>query len=193
MNQLEADIKIGEGHFRECYSVKGEPGLCIKTIKKNLSVLQRLQLFVLRRRINKEEYLVYHSLPEDLRPYFNPVVSVTPECLVVVRPMDFDGSHSRSVSEYGKVSNPFFWQEVNHLISLFEKHNIWFLDAFQFGTNVFVQRLSEERWKPVIIDFKRQGWRSYPMQFNLLWRSEKRKKFFRKYARFLALFQEKPQ
>lgn len=190
MKKLEADVKIGEGHFRECFAVKGEPGLCIKVVKKNLSVWQRLQLFALMRQINKEEYLVYHCLPEELKPYFNPVVSVTSERLVVVRPVDYDGTHSRSVSDYGKVNNAHFWQEVNHLISLFEKHNLWFLDAFQFGTNVFVQRVSEGVWKPVIIDFKRQGWRSYPMQFNLLWRSEKRKKFYRKYARFLALFKD---
>ncbi len=191
-NILKPEKKIGEGHFRECFAVEGEPGLCIKKLKPTLSFWQRLQLFLLRRNINREEYNVYYRLPSELKPYFNPAVSISSDSLIVVRPMDYDGSHSRPVSDYGKVSNRIFWEEVEHIVSLFEKHNFWFLDAFQLGTNVFVQRLSEEQWRPVIIDYKRQGWRSYPMQLNLLMHSEKRKKFYRKYRRFLTLFKDNP-
>lgn len=188
MTQLKPDIKIGEGHFRECYTIKDEPALCIKMLKKNITFLQRLHLNLLRRKMNEDEYNTYNQLPASLKPYFNPIVSVTQNFVVTSRPMDYDGSHSRSVADYGKVSNTHFWKEVEKVVRLFEKHNLWFLDAFQLGSNVFVQRLSEDHWQPIIIDYKRHGWKSYPLQLNLLWDSQKKKKFFRKYHRFVESF-----
>lgn len=188
MKDIQLAEKIGEGNFRECYAVVGEPGLCVKRLKPGLGFLQRLHLNLLRPRMNEEEHDTYSRLPELLKPYFNPVIDARRDYLVTARPLDYDGSHSKPVCDYGRVSNKYFWAEVEKIVELFERHNIWFFDAFQIGANVFVQRLSPEEWKPIIVDYKRLGWKSYPVQVNLLFDSEKRKKFYRKYRRFVQSF-----
>lgn len=188
MIEFELDRLIGTGHFRECFSVKGEPGLCVKKLRPDLTFLQRLHLKLLRKNFNQDEYNTYKLLPEELKPYFNPVIQASGNHLITARPMDYDGSHSLPVSDYGKIDNNHFWNEMEKVVALFEEHNLWFFDAFQLGTNVFVQRLSADHWRPIIVDFKRHGWRSYPAQINLLCDSEKKKKFFRKYQRFVTLF-----
>ena len=182
--------KIGEGHFRECFSVEGETGLCIKMLKPGLSRLQKLHLFILRRDINLEEYRTFSSLPRELKPYFSPVVELGSNYLVTGRPVDYDGNHSAPLSAYGKVSNRHFWKDIDRIVSLFEKHDIWLFDIFRLGENVFVQKLSEDVWKPVIVDYKRQGWKSYPAQLNLLLSSERKKKFFRRFRRFQESFRK---
>ncbi|TVR43009.1 MAG: hypothetical protein EA394_02305 [Bacteroidia bacterium] len=181
---FELAEKIGEGNFRECFAVKGDPGLCVKRLKPDLGFLQRLQVWLLRRRMNHEELDTYNSLPGELKPFFNPILQAEKEYLVTARPTDFDGSHSKPVRDYGKINNPEFWHDVEHIVSLLDKHKIWFFDTFQVGSNIFVQRLSESTWRPIIVDYKHLGWKAFPMQFNLLLASEKRKKFYRSYRRF---------
>lgn len=185
---LKPGDKIGEGNFRECFAVAGEPGLCIKRLKPGLGPLQKLQVIFLRRRMNHEELKTYKSLPAELKEFFNPIIDASDEYLVTGRPLDYDGTHSRPVCVYGKVFNEMFWGEVEKLVSLLDEHKIWFFDTFQIGTNIFVQRLSETEWKPIIIDYKHLGWKAFPMQFNLLLPSEKRRKFFRCYRRFEKRF-----
>ncbi len=185
---LKPGKKIGEGHFRECFEVEGDPGLCIKKLRPDLGVLQKLHLFLLNRDVNKEEFLTYSSLPVELRPYFSPVVDLKEDHLVAGRPVDFDGNPSRSLSEYGKVRNEYFWKDIDIIVSLFRKYDIWFFDAFRLGENVFVQKLTDKEWKPVIVDYKRLGWKSYPVQLNLLFNSERKKKFFRRLNRFEESF-----
>ncbi len=185
---LKPGDKIGEGNFRECFAVVGEPGLCIKRLKTGLGLRQRLQVIFLRRRMNHEELNTYKSLPAELKEYFNPIIEASDDRLVTGRPLDYDGTHSRPVCDYGKVSNEMFWKEVEKVVALLDKHKIWFFDTFQIGTNIFVQRLSETEWKPIIIDYKHLGWKAFPMQFNLLLPSEKRRKFFRCYRRFEKRF-----
>ncbi len=185
---MEVGEKIGSGNFRDCFAVEGEPGLCVKRLKQDLGFFQRLQVAFLRPGMNTEELAIYTSLPAGLKPYFNPVLSATREYLVTARPLDYDGSHSRPVCDYGKVANDGFWEEVERIVHLLDEHRIWFFDTFLIGTNILVQRESEARWKPVIVDYKHLGWKAFPLQLNLLLRSEKRKKFFRCYCRFEARF-----
>ncbi len=185
---FELAEKIGEGNFRECFAVKGEPGLCVKRLRPDLGFLQRLQVIILRRRMNQEELDTYNNLPEDLKPFFNPIMDATREHLLTARPLDFDGTHSKPVRDYGKITNSVFWKQVEEVVGLLDKHKIWFFDTFQVGTNIFVQRVSESMWKPIIVDYKHLGWKAFPMQFNLLFDSEKRKKFYRSYRRFEQRF-----
>ncbi len=180
--------KIGEGNFRECFAVAGEPGLCYKRLKPDLGFLQRLQVLLLRRRINHEELDIYTSLPVELKPYFVPIIDAAKTYVVTARPLDYDGSHSRPVSAYGQIANKSFWYGVETLVSLLDKHRIWFFDTFQVGTNIFVKRITKDQWEPIIVDYKHLGWKAFPMQLNLLLDSEKRKKFYRSYRRFEARF-----
>ncbi len=180
--------KIGEGNFRECFAVRNEPGLCVKRLKPQPGFFRRLSIFVLRRDINREEFDIYNRLPDDLKPYFNPVLEFTGDYLVTSRPVDYDGKHSKPVCEYGKISNVLFWEEISKLLDLFEKHNIWFFDAFLKGRNVFVKKRSKDEWVPIIVDYKRLGWKAYPVQVNLVLDSEKRKKFYRYFRRFETNF-----
>lgn len=180
--------KIGEGNFRECYAVKNEPGLCVKRLKPHPGFFRRMSIFLFRRDINREEYDIYNRLPEDLKPYFNPVLKFSEDHLITSRPVDYNGSHSKPVCEYGRISNKLFWKEIDKVLGLFEKHNIWFFDAFLKGRNVFVKKLSEKEWVPIIVDYKRLGWKAYPVQINLLLDSEKKKKFYRYFKRFESKF-----
>lgn len=183
--------KIGEGKFRECFAVEGDSGLCLKRLKPNLGFFKRLYLWIMRRRLHEEEQKIYQNLPAELKRYFNPIVDISDENLLTARPLDYDGTHSRPVKDFGQISNAGFWQQIEEIVALLEKHKIWFFDVFQSGTNIFAQRLSETDWKPVIVDYKRIGWKSFPMQFNLLFDSEKRKKFYRSYQRFEDSFRAK--
>ncbi len=189
---IELGEKIGEGNFRECFAVKGKPEMCIKRLRPDLGFLQRLQVLVLRRRMNQEELETYNGLPGELKPYFNPILEASRDYLLTARPLDFDRSHSLPVRDYGTVANEAFWRDVELVVDLLDKHHIWFFDTFQVGTNIFVQRVSEDIWKPVIVDYKHLGWKSFPMQFNLLFDSEKRKKFYRSYYRFEQRFRSRP-
>lgn len=179
--------KIGEGNFRECFALQGEPGLCYKRIKPHLGFMQRLQVIFLRRRMNQEEMKTYNALPPVLKPYFNPIVDAGKSFLVSERPIDFDGSYSRPLNDYGKVGNACFWEQTEQLVKLLDRHRMWFLDIFG-STNVIVQRLDEKQWKPIIIDYKHLGWKAFPMQMNLVLGSERRKKFYRNYLRFKSHF-----
>ena len=69
------------------------------------------------------------------------------------------------------------------------KYKLWFFDVFHLGNNIVIQRLDFDRFKPIIIDFKRSGWASYPLQLNLILDSQKEKKLLRRYERFREMFQ----
>jgi len=183
--------KISEGSFRECFAVEGDPCLCIKRLRPDLGFFKRLQVWVLRRRINEEEQKIYDNLPKELKSYFNPIVAASRKKLVTVRPLDYDGQYSRPVSDYRAIPHEGFWQQVEEIVQLLDEHRMWFFDIFLLGTNIFVQRLSANEWKPVIVDYKHIGWKSFPMQVNLLFATEKRKKFYRSYRRFEARFRKK--
>lgn len=65
---------------------------------------------------------------------------------------------------------------------------LYFFDVFHYGNNVIVKKLSETESFPMIVDFKRVGWKSYPLQPQLAFLSERRKKFFRRLGRFEKTF-----
>ncbi len=189
-SELRFGEKLGEGHFRECYAIEGEPGLCVKRIKPDLGFMQRLQLQVLRRGLNREEYATFQLLPEELKPFFSPVIDFNEEFIITPRPADYNGHYSLALYEYGPVANESFWKDIEKVVKLLDQHNMWFFDAFQLGKNIFVQKTTEQVWKPVIVDYKRLGWKSYPVQLNLLLNSEKKKKFYRRYRRFEDKFRK---
>lgn len=181
--------KLGSGYFRNCYAFENSESICMKTFKPKLGISRRLQVFLFRKNMNLEEYKSYISLPEELKPYFNPVLEAERNYLLMKKPTNHDGSYSRSVRSYQAViKNEKFWKEVEQLFFLLNKHEQWFFDAFN-GNNMFIQERSESEWVPIIVDYKQEGWIAYPGQINLLLKSERKKKLKRLYGRFTQKYQ----
>ncbi len=183
--QVIPDRKIGEGTFRTCYTVAGHNDMCVKLVKSDFTFGRRMQAFFLRRRTNMQEFARYLKLPNEIKPYFNPIIEADRHYSITTMPRDYDGSYSRSVFSHGKVSNPHFWQEVDKLYRFLLEHNLWYFDVLN-GKNMFIRKESEHQWFPVIVDYKRLGPKGFPWQVHLWLRSEKRKKMARKYAKLLT-------
>ena len=188
--KLVLDKKIGSGCVRDCYSIKNKEELCVKISKTNLSFLRKLQSMLFRNQINIEEYKIYTNLPNEIKMYFNPVLEAEKKYVLTNIPQNYDGSYSKSVKDSWPLSNEKFWKEVEKIYYYLDKYKIWFLDVFN-GNNMFVKKQSETDWIPIIIDYKRIGWKSFPGQIHLLLKSEREKKFKRRYERFVNKYKIK--
>ncbi len=179
--------KIFEGHHRECYAVAGQ-NLIVKKLKPRPKIFWIRADRFYRRNVNREEYDLYRCLPVTLREYFPSYVELKDDMLIMERITDFDGSFSKTVLEYGRVANEYFWKDVETIVEILKKERLWLFDIFHYGNNMVVKKVSEKVYRPVIIDFKRMGWNSYPLQVNLLFESECRKKFHRRLKKFVRRF-----
>ncbi len=179
--------KIFEGHHRECFAISGK-NLIVKKLKPGPKILWIKTDWFYRRNVNREEYDLYRSLPDSLMKYFPSFVELKDDMLIMERITDFDGRFSKTVLEYGRVANEFFWKDVETIVEILKDENLWLFDIFHYGNNMVVKKVSEEVFRPVIIDFKRMGWSSYPLQINLLFESECRKKFHRRLKKFIKKF-----
>ncbi|MDG5800747.1 YrbL family protein [Marinilabiliaceae bacterium ANBcel2] len=188
---ITLDKKISNGNFRDCYSIKEDSQICIKKIKSNIGFKQKLQLKLLRPQINHEELNLYNSLPNDIKHYFNPVIHAEKNILVSGRPVDYDGNYSKTLLQHKKVSNEHFWREVKRSASLLAKHKIWFFEIYK-GGNVVVKKVSKDKFIPIFIDYKHIGWKSFPIQINLLLDSEKERKFFRIFNKTIKRYCKAP-
>jgi len=184
---LQADQRIGEGNLRNCYSILNKPDLCVKIIKTELNPTRRLQAFFFWKNTNIKEYQLYKTLPEKIKPYFNPVIEAEKEYVLTERPRNHDGSFAKPVKSHQKISNISFWQHVNYMFEYFEENNIWFFDVLN-GNNMFVQKDSETDWRPVVVDYKRFGWKSFPWQIYLAFTWERKKKLRRRYKKFVSKY-----
>ena len=179
--------KIFEGHHRECFAVAGK-NLIVKKLKRRPKIFWIRADKLYRRNVNKEEYDFYRSLPSSLREYFPSYVELKDNMLIMERITDYEGEFSKTVLEYGKVTNEYFWKDVETIVEILTKERLWLFDIFHCGNNMVVKKVSEKVYRPVIIDFKRMGWHSYPLQINLLFESECRKKFHRRLKKFIKKF-----
>lgn len=185
---MQLSEPIGEGRYRECYGIDGS-NLCAKRLKPLKLNIKSLVAHILRD-INQEELDIFLNLPEDLKPYFPSKYQKKNELLITERPKDFDDSFSKPLIEYGGIDNLSFWKSVDSIANLMVRHKLWLFDVFHMGNNIVVQRISENTYKPIIIDCKRFGWSSYPLQVNLLLDSEKEKKFHRRLDKFKQIFKK---
>ncbi len=183
---LHTGEKIGSGNLRDCYKVTGHEYLCLKVPKK-LGFLKGLQASLLHRNKNIEEHHTYLNLPEDIKKFFNPIFEADKFYLLTGIPVNHDGSRCKSVKQHQSVGSDCFWKDVEQLYVFLDKNSLWFFDVFN-GNNMFVRKESELVWSPVIVDFKRMGWGSFPWQFNLVFRSEKKKKLKRRYHKFIKKY-----
>ena len=183
---MELADKIGSGRHRECYAIPNSH-LCAKKTK-DLKFNTRSLVTHLLSNPNQKELKVYDLLPESLREFF-PKIHQHENLIISERVLDLDGTYSKSLQEYGKVENPAFWSQVDEISDTMVQQKLYLFDVFHFGSNVLVQRISEDVYKPVIIDCKRLGWAAYPFQLHLMFDSEKEKKFRRRLERFKKRFQ----
>jgi len=189
LGPLTPDKKIGNGTFRECFTVKEHDDVCIKIVKSDFTFGRRMQAFFMRRRTNIRELNRYAGLPEDIKCFFNPIVEADTRYSVARMPRDHDGGFSRPVFAYGGVSNRTFWEAVEKIYKVLFEKKLWYFDVFN-GKNMFVKKESDNVWLPVIVDFKRSGIEGFPLQVHLLLPSEKRKKMDRKYTRFVKKYRK---
>ncbi len=180
---LHTDEKIGGGNLRDCYSILNKPGFCIKIVKPELKPTRKLQAFFFWKNTNIKEYQIYKTIPETIKPYFNPVIEAEKEYVLTEIPRNYDGSYALPVKRHKKINNKIFWQHVSDLFHFLEKSELWFFDVMN-GNNMFVQKRSETDWRPVIIDYKRMGWQAFPWQIYLAFTWGKRKKLKRRYRKF---------
>ena len=190
-------IVIGQGRFRDCISF--DLKRCGKKQKKYLTrsflgfnmqfdstIYCRLLLGI--NDLNSFEYSIIKSLPHSMRNFIPENISLEDNYLKMDRSIDFDGTYSTVISSYGSVDNKRFWEHIESLNQCLISNNLWFLDIFNEGNNLLVYRKSEDEYIPIIIDFKRLGRKMYPFQLNLIFASEQKKKYLRRYQRFQNRF-----
>lgn len=183
---LHTDEKIGSGNLRDCFKVTGHEDLCLK-VQKKLGFFKGLQASLLHRNKNIQEYQIYLNLPAEIKKYFNPIYEAHKHFLLTGIPRNHDGSRCIPVKQHQLIGNDSFWKDVEQLYAYLDKNRLWFFDVLN-GNNMFVMKKSEHVWSPVIVDFKRMGWEAFPWQFNLVLRSEKKKKLKRRYEKFIRKY-----
>jgi len=190
--------KIGEGRYRQCFAVSGT-NLCVKKPKERLrktyfgfqmSLSMKLYTFFkfLTTNFNQREYQIFCSLPAELKDYLPDIIKLVDNLLFLQRPKDFDGAYSTTVQKMGAINNASFWEHIDRIVDVLVKNNLFLLDTFYFGNNIIVQRISREEWRPVLVDVKRLGFYTYPLQLHLVFKSQQRRKFLRRLQRFKNFF-----
>jgi hypothetical protein len=105
------------------------------------------------------------------------------------RVWDFDGAPSRSLTDLGAISNPAFWEGVSHISEILLRNRLYLFGVFHGGGKILVQKVSADRWRPVILDVVKAGWTLYPFQVHLAFEYWLRRKFERRMTRFIGRFQ----
>ncbi len=188
---METTQLLGRGRYRECFGIRNSD-FCIKELKPFSGRLGSAVAHLILD-INQYELAIYNSIPHEMRQFF-PTECYADESgnVLTRRPRDFDGSFSKTVRQFGQISDTGFWKALDDINSLMLKYNLWFFDVFSSGNNMVVQRIDEATSRPVIIDWKRQGWQSYPFQPELWFESGRVKKLKRRFDRFKLKFQALP-
>lgn len=187
LGPVELHRRIGEGTLRACYTILNHPGVCVKIQRPDLGPFRRLQALLIRRRTNLVEARVFRRVPQEIRPYFNPVLEAEPEYVITRMPQNADGTTARSLHSHGRIANVGFWNHVERIHYTLAQHRLWLFDVLN-GHNLFVVEKSAQDWRPLIVDYKRIGWRAFPWQVNLLLESERRRKLDRRYRTLLARY-----
>lgn len=191
---LPENSKIGEGKFREVFSVGDFAVKIIKpSFKKNYGLFSvnlpthkytKYKFGILD--FNEYEFKVYKEfidrVPEELRNSFYQIYSVLhnegKSYLIAQLIKDSNGQISRSMSKSGFIQEKSFWERIDQLENLLIEKDIPLLELN--GANILVQNLGNTTI-PVFTDYKRFGSRTYPAQFWLVSRSERAKKIKRRF------------
>lgn len=191
---LPEECKIGEGKFREVFSV-GD--FAVKTMKphfrKNYVLFEVNLPTPLYTKykfgipdFNDHELFVYNGfidrVPEELKNSFYQIHSVmhdgSASYLVAQLIKDSDGNVSLPLSKRGNVQDASFWKRIDQLEDLLIEQDIPLMDLND--AHVAVQNLGDSN-VPVFTNYKRLGSRTYPAQFWLVSRNERTKKIRRRF------------
>ncbi len=195
---METIKLLGEGTYRLCYKAS-DSNFCIKKVKSriqkeyfgikfNLNMEKYLKLKFGISDMNRLEYEQIENLPKSIKQYVPSDVKLSNKHLIMARPKDYTGEYSRNLIEFGKVKNQYFWNCIEEICLVFEKNNLWYHDVFFKGNNLLVQKISKDKFQPVMIDLKDIGNLLSPIQLNLILKSEQKKKFYRRFHRFKSTY-----
>lgn len=93
---------------------------------------------------------------------------------------DFDGTISHNLRTYENKIPEVFWENLKDILIFLMSNELYFYDLKP--ENILIKRLNSNQVIPVFIDYK---WinRYYPLQLNLLFKSEREKKVLRRFER----------
>jgi hypothetical protein len=197
MVPIDLELKIGEGGYREVFQTDDET--CAKFLRRTreknygpFSIAFPMRPYTLLKfgtsDFNELELQNYNYLmsrvPESSHQYFariNGLETIDGQSVSICQLIrDSDGSISKSLKKFGPVDSVEFWDSIEHLRKI-----ILDLGIPYFGVNAdnIVVRQEESRVKPVFVDYKRVGMRTYPFQPWVCMRGKKAKKINRLFGR----------
>jgi len=95
-----------------------------------------------------------------------------------------DKTISKSILEFGKISDENFWKILDEIIEVMIKNKIYFYDIN--SKNILVKKI-DNKLIPMFIDYKR-FWRKFNFQLDLIFESRKISKMIRNYTRLKEEF-----
>lgn len=193
--------KIGEGRYREIFRVGDEALKLMKPyVRKDYGLFHvnfPAELYTKHKfgisdfnRFEYESYMGFiERIPKEFRGMFSRVHSFgrhnnrsfSLSDLVV----NSDNEISKPLSEYGQVDNLKFWEKITRLEEMLVSEKVPLLDIR--GENIVVREEKGEL-TPVVIDFKRYGRRTYPMQIWLLSEQKLIGKMRRRFQRLKEMY-----
>ncbi len=163
--EIKIGDKIGEGNYRVCHAIE-DTDLCVKRTKKYVTkkifgkkLFYRSDIYNFFKfgvsDLNIIEYKAMKSLPEELSAYLPKDLELTGDKLIMERTKNYDGSYSKMMIGNGKVDNAVFWKHIDAMLAVFIKNKTFPTDIFYRGNNLMIKKISNDEWKPIMIDFKR--------------------------------------
>ena len=178
--------KIGEGTYRDVYSISGSIFKVLKQFRsKNYGLfcinfpMGYYTLFKFRiKDFNAYEHDMYCKLisavPEQYNKNFSTIYetgyyygrSISRSRLI----SNLEGNISPSMAKYGQVNNPNFWAKLKELEEMFI--DIGFFPMDLKAENILVGTNENCDPEPIFVDFKRFGAKTYPFQICLQYRQK---------------------
>lgn len=127
---------------------------------------------------NEIEYKNYCKMPEKLKQYF-PFIWYENWDIYSDTVLNYDNNISMNLYDYKWYISEDFWTELRQIINIMIKNNYYLYDLN--AKNILIQYSSQEKQIPKLIDCKRLWNKVYPLQINLLLKSQRIKKIYRQY------------
>lgn len=171
--------KIGEGRYREVFRIGDDYTLKIMKpyVRKDYGLVSvdfptsaytkykfGIEDFIKHEQENYNEFIA--KIPPEMRRYFAQIYQTGETVegktyslgeLIV----NYDSSLSKPLSEYESLPSQNFWDELSEIEEILLERQAPLLD---FNTKNILVHETEKTFSPTLIDFKRYGLKSYPVQ-----------------------------